>query len=142
MIPDYYKMLEEAYKELEKMGKLITTIQDRINIPLPKVSYHGKWTVIENSKEISDILNRDIELLSLFLQKEFGIAGKIEGNNIILQKRITFEEIKKRIDKFVEIFVRCPICKKLDTKLIKEDRIYYIKCMACGALSPIQYKLK
>lgn len=136
----YFEMLDEAYNELGKISKSEQT--DRISIPTPEVSYYKKWTVIRNAKNICDILNRDIELLSRFLQKEFNVQSKVENDEIILLKNLQFDQIKNKIDKFIEIFVRCPVCKKLDTKLIKKGRIYYIKCLVCGAESPVLYEIK
>ncbi|MGC9132891.1 MAG: translation initiation factor IF-2 subunit beta [Nanopusillaceae archaeon] len=142
MIPSYEEMLDEAYEELSKIKVSHGSELGIMNIPLPKVNYVGKWTSIENAKNICDVINRDIKLLAQFLQKEFNVPSKIEDGKIILQKKIEFEKIKEKIDKFVDIFVRCPVCKKLDTKLEKKERIYYIKCLVCGAESPVIYDLK
>lgn len=133
-------MLDELYKELEKLGKKHTG--DRIIIPTPKISYYKKWTIIQNIKEIADILNRDLDLFLRFFQKEFNIQAKIENDTLILMKNIPYDQIKNKINKFIEIFVRCPVCKKLDTILEKREKIYYIKCMVCGAESPVIYELK
>jgi len=142
MIPSYEEMLNEAYEKLSSMKVLQRSTLGSINIPLPKINYVGKWTSIENAGAICDVINRDINLLAEFLQKEFSVASKIEDKKIILQKKIEFDKIKAKIDKFVDIFVRCPICKKLDTRLEKKERVYIIKCLACGAESPVIYKLK
>jgi translation initiation factor 2 subunit 2 len=142
MTPTYEEMLDEAYKKLSSMKVLHGSTLGSINIPLPKINYVGKWTSIENAGTICDIINRDINLLAEFLQKEFSVASKIEDKKIILQKRIEFDKIKAKIDKFIDIFVMCPICKKLDTRLEKRERVYIIKCLACGAESPVIYKLK
>ena len=34
----------------------------------------------------------------------------------------------------------CPECKKPDTKLEKEGRVIFIRCMACGAKHPVKSK--
>ncbi|RIB35541.1 MAG: translation initiation factor IF-2 subunit beta [Candidatus Nanoclepta minutus] len=137
----YLKLLDEAYKKLEEKGKVLKKGEGEIEIPLPKISYHGKFTYIENTKEILEKLRRDIKLLMKFLQKELNVGCKIENNIIIIQKKISIDIIKSKIDKFIENFVRCPICKKLDTVLVKKDRITFIKCEACGAESPVTYKI-
>jgi translation initiation factor 2 subunit 2 len=142
MIPSYEEMLDEAYRELSKIKVSHGSELGIMNIPLPKINYIGKWTSIENAKNICDVISRDIKLLAQFLQKEFNVPSKIEEGKIILQKKIEFERIKEKIDKFINIFVRCPVCKKLDTRLEKKERIYYIKCLACGAENPVIYDLK
>jgi len=138
---DYYELLEEAYEKLKKKGKIIEKGEGMIEIPLPKVSYHGKLTHIENIKEILDILRRDIKLFVKFLQKELNVSCKIENNIVIIQKNVPIDVIKSKIDKFIENFVKCPVCKKLDTVLIKKDRLLFIKCEACGAESTVTYKI-
>ncbi|MEM2273205.1 MAG: hypothetical protein QXX56_03185, partial [Candidatus Bathyarchaeia archaeon] len=35
-------------------------------------------------------------------------------------------------------FVNCPICKRPDTKIIKEKRFNFLVCEACGAKSPVR----
>ncbi|BBL45202.1 translation initiation factor IF-2 subunit beta [Nanobdella aerobiophila] len=142
MIPKYEDMLDEVYEKLSKIKVSHGSSLGLISVPLPKVNYIGKWTSIENTKNILEVINRDITLLALFFQKEFNVPSKIEDNKIILQKKIDFEKIKDKLDKFVDIFVRCPVCKKLDTKIEKRERIYYIKCMVCGAESPIIYYIR
>jgi len=138
---DYYELLEEAYEKLKKEGKIIKKGEGTMEIPLPKVSYHGKFTYIENIKEILDIVRRDIKLFVKFLQRELNISCKIESNIVVIQKNIPIDVIKSKVDKFIENFVRCPVCKKLDTVLIKKDRLLFIKCEACGAESPVTYKI-
>jgi len=137
----YYELLEEAYEKLKRKGKIIEKGEGTIEIPLPKVSYHGKFTYIENIKEILDILRRDIKLFVKFLQRELNVSCKTENNMVIIQKNVPIDVIKSKIDKFIENFVRCPVCKKLDTVLIKKDRLLFIKCEACGAESPVTYKI-
>ncbi|MEM5879992.1 MAG: translation initiation factor IF-2 subunit beta [Candidatus Aenigmatarchaeota archaeon] len=138
---DYLTLLEEAYNKLKKLGKELKRGED-IVIPLPKITYYKKWTYIENVKEILEILRRDIKLLAKFLQKELNIPCKVEENKILIQKEVSLETIKNKIDKFIEIFVKCPVCKKLDTQIIKLDRNLILKCEACGAESSIVYNIK
>jgi len=138
---DYYELLEEAYEKLKKEGKIVKKGEGTMEIPLPKVSYHGKFTYIENIKEILDIVRRDIKLFVKFLQRELNISCKIENNMVVIQKNVPIDVVKSKIDKFIENFVRCPVCKKLDTVLIKKDRLLFIKCEACGAESPVTYKI-
>ncbi len=70
MIPSYEKMLEEAYETLSKIKVSHGSELGIMNIPLPKVNYLGKWTSIENAKNICDVINRDINLLAQFLHQK------------------------------------------------------------------------
>jgi len=139
MLPSYEDMLEEAYSNLAEKANIIT--KDRIEIPLPKIDYLKKWTIIENAKEILDILNRDPSIFIKYLQKEYNVSSKMEENKIIIMKKISFESVNEKLSKFIREFVQCPVCKKLDTILVKKERILFIRCLVCGAESPVLYKL-
>ncbi|MEM1782519.1 MAG: hypothetical protein QW483_01380, partial [Nanopusillaceae archaeon] len=128
-------------EKLKKLGKELKRGEEVV-IPLPKITYYKKWTYIENAKDILEILRRDIEFLSKFLQKELNIPCRVEENRILIQKEVSLDILKNKIDKFIDIFVRCPVCKKLDTQIIKVDRNLILKCEACGAESSIVYSIK
>ncbi|MEK6812055.1 MAG: translation initiation factor IF-2 subunit beta, partial [Nanoarchaeota archaeon] len=38
-------------------------------------------------------------------------------------------------------FVLCKECKKPDTELLREDRVTFIHCLACGAKHPVRSKI-
>jgi translation initiation factor 2 subunit 2 len=38
----------------------------------------------------------------------------------------------------MEGFVTCPVCKRPDTKIVKEKRLSFLVCNACGAKSSIK----
>ncbi|MHA1988975.1 MAG: translation initiation factor IF-2 subunit beta, partial [Promethearchaeota archaeon] len=46
--------------------------------------------------------------------------------------------IQKKIESYVKEYVLCKECGKPDTKLIKEGRITFLKCEACGAKSSVK----
>jgi hypothetical protein len=46
--------------------------------------------------------------------------------------------VNKKLDEYVNRYVICKECKRPDTKLVKEDRISFLKCEACGAKSSIK----
>jgi translation initiation factor 2 subunit 2 len=67
--------------------------------------------------------------------KELATPGSIEGETLVLQTSITTEMVKKKIESYAKEFVYCKVCGKPDTKLVKEDRLSFIVCEACGAKS-------
>jgi translation initiation factor 2 subunit 2 len=136
----YLEMLEEAY-ELLKNKVTTTSARDQLEIPLPRINYQKNWTIILNAREFSSVFNRDLNLLAKFLQVEFNSPTRVEGNAIVILKKVSLESVKNKMERFAREFVICPVCGKPDTVLEKRDRILYIKCMACGAESPVLYKL-
>jgi len=57
------------------------------------------------------------------------------GMRTIISKRASFERLLQR---YMESFVICPVCKRPDTKIVKEKRLSFLVCNACGAKSSIK----
>ena len=82
----------------------------------------GNRTFIQNFKDVADSLNRDPQhVLKYLLQGKF--------NHFL---------INERIDEYIEKYVICHECNRPDTKIIREDRIFILKCAACGAKAPLK----
>jgi translation initiation factor 2 subunit 2 len=87
-------------------------------------------------------LKRDPKLIAKFFGKELFAQTIVQGNSLVINKRVSYEQIRKKLKQFIDTFVKCPVCGKPDTSLIEKGRkIYYIKCHACGAETPVTYKL-
>jgi len=133
----YREMLERAQEQLpRKLEKY-----DRFEVPRPHVVRVGKKTVIQNFKEISDVLNRDPKHLLKFLTGEMATLATMEGGRAIFQGVFKQDTIKNLIDTYVERYVICPVCKRPDTKIVKEKRLSFLVCEACGARSSISLKV-
>jgi translation initiation factor 2 subunit 2 len=112
--------------------------KERFQIPVPKIFYEGKTTVLDNFASIADALNRDPDHLMKFLLQELGTAGKIEGHRGIFPGKFTEQAIQNQIEAYVDEYVICTECKLPDTHLIKSDRVLMLKCDACGAHRPVR----
>lgn len=110
----------------------------RFKVPKVKGRIQGNKTIITNLKSISDYLDRSEEMVYKYLIKEFGTKAIKQGNQYVFTGRFPSGKINEKIKKFVKEYVTCKECGKPDTKLIKQDRIHFIKCMACGAKYPIK----
>nr|MDO8134650.1 translation initiation factor IF-2 subunit beta [Candidatus Njordarchaeum guaymaensis] len=128
---DYEKMLEEAYSQLP------TEVSEgkRFEIPRPNCTVYGPRTVLHNFKDICDVLNRDQLHVLRFLSKEMATAATIDGSRAIFQGRFDRETFTHLTKRYVNDFVMCPVCKRPDTKIVKEKRLYFLICDACGARS-------
>uniref|UniRef100_A0A7C4W303 Translation initiation factor 2 subunit beta n=1 Tax=Geoglobus ahangari TaxID=113653 RepID=A0A7C4W303_9EURY len=125
----YEELLERAYKLLpEKVIK-----RERFEIPKASVQKEGSRTIIKNFSSIAKTINRSEEHLYKYLVKSLGTAGIIESGRLILQGKFTEKEIQKEIEDYVKMFVLCKECSSPDTEFVKEERILFIKCLACGA---------
>ena len=130
---DYFQLLKKAREEMPRK------IEERKRFEMPKVvvEYHGKKTVIRNFEEICDILRRDKKHLEKFLFRELATPGYEQGGMLILQTTIQQSIIQKKLEKYVKEYVLCKICGQPDTRIVKERRITFIKCDACGAKYPV-----
>ena len=134
---DYNAALDNVYKNLpESILK-----KERFELQEVKSIIQGNKTIISNFNSIVSQIRREPEHLLKFLLRELATPGNIDGPRLVLGRKISSKLIQQKVDEYVKIFVLCRDCKKPDTKLIKEDKILSIKCMACGAKHPIRSKI-
>lgn len=128
---DYEQLLEQAYEEV----KPVTSSKkfDRWNVPPADVSVNGNKTAIFNFVQICSFIRRSPENVSKFLGKELASYCKIEGDRLVLNRKLSKEKIDDKIKLYVNKFVVCQECKKPDTELMKDNGITFIHCLACGA---------
>lgn len=131
---DYEKMLKKAKKELPK--ELVE--KGRFEIPKIKGYIEGNKTIVSNFIQICDILHREPSLLLKYLQRELATPATIDGQRLVLGRKISAKAVNEKIEQFVKDFVLCRECGKSDTKMFKEDRVLFLKCLACGAKHPIK----
>ena len=128
-------MLEKARKELPKS----VSKSERFEIPQVEGHIQGNKTIISNFMQIADILGRAPEHLLKYILKELATPGEIKKNNtVIIGRKVNSAIINEKIQNYANEFVICPECKKPDTKLIEEDKVLYMRCLACGAKTAIK----
>lgn len=125
----YEELLKKAMERLPKNVER----KDRFEIPKIVCEISGSKTVLKNFGEILTNLKRDSRHLAKYLSKELATCGSVQGNSFIFQGKVSREILQKKIDGYVKDFVYCKECGAPDTKLVKEDRIYFLVCEACGA---------
>lgn len=132
IIMDYESLLKKAYEKLPK----IEEYKDRFQIPVAETMIQGNQTIIKNFSQIAERLRRDPNHILKFLAKELATPAGLDGARAILQTKLSQKMVQQKLDVYVVDYVFCKECKSPDTKLIKEDRITFLKCEACGAKSP------
>ena len=131
---DYDTLLKRAYSQLpEEVFKDV-----RFEVPNPESIIEGNRTVIKNFRDIAKVINRDVQFFAKYVMRELGTAGNLEGQRLILQGKFSNYLINSKIKEFIEEYVLCDECGKPDTKIVKEGRLHFLKCMACGAIKPIK----
>ncbi len=132
---EYEKLLERA---LGVLSQRRIVRKERFEIPRVSVAKEGVRTILRNFSQIAKTLNRSEEHLYKYLVKSLGTAGMIDNGRLILQGKFTEEELQKEINEYVKAYVICKECNAPDTELIKEDRVQFVRCMACGAKQPVK----
>lgn len=133
----YEELLKKAKAELPQ----IKTSGERFEIPSVKGHVEGNKTIVTNFHQICDLFGREPQQFLKYLQRELATPAAIDGQRLVLGRRLSSNFVNQKVEQFAQDFVICKECKKPDTKMVKEDRIYSLKCMACGAKHPIRAKI-
>jgi translation initiation factor 2 subunit 2 len=134
MKSSYKELLERARSQLpEEVFK-----HERFEIPRVRINTIGMRTIAHNFGEISTMLNREPEHLLKFLTREMATKAHLERGRAFFQGKFRGETIDRLIERYVAEFVTCPVCKRPDTKIVKEKRFVFLVCEACGARSSVR----
>jgi translation initiation factor 2 subunit 2 len=136
MEKDYRSLLDRAYSQLPEQ----VTSYDRWTVPRPDVRQVGRRTVIMNFKEIADELRRDPDHLLKFLSGEMATLANFDGTRAVFQGRFRVDSIRNLLEVYTNRYVVCPVCKRPDTRIVRERRLWFLDCEACGARSSIGTK--
>jgi translation initiation factor 2 subunit 2 len=131
---DYDAMLRTA---MEKMPKKDDE-RKRFEVPQIVSMVQGNKTIIRNFGEILSALRRDSRHLSKFFFKQLATPGNIEGNSLILQRKVQQSLLQKKLEEYIKEYVYCKACGEPDTLLTTENRITSMRCEACGARSAVR----
>lgn len=134
MPENYEELLDRA---LEQIPRAIFE-SARFQIPEAEVATVGNRTIIRNFKNIATVLNREPAHLIKYLLRELGAAGDVQGVQAIFQGKFSKSIVDERIRRYAEEFVLCRECGKPDTKLERRERIYILRCEACGARTSVR----
>ena len=133
----YEELVGRAQAQLPKKMK----VKERFEIPKIEWRREGNKTIIINFLQIASILHRAPKQILKYLQRELATPGSVDGQRLILGRKINSNLITEKIIRYVTDFVLCKDCKRPDTQLVKEERILMLKCTACGAKHPVKAKI-
>lgn len=126
---NYEMLLDKAYKELPDVLKE----HSRFEKPTVDSIIQGKITVVKNLGDLAKAVDRDTNMVSKYLIKELGTSGTHDSQHLVMKGQFRQPQIQDRFDAFLDEFVLCSECKRPDTKILREDRINFLVCEACGA---------
>jgi len=131
---DYDELLKRARAQIPE----VTTKHERLELPRLYVSMAGMRTTISNFKEVADVLDRDPQHISKFLTREMATAATYRDGRAIFQGKFPRDTFERLLQRYNEAFVICPVCKRPDTNIVKEKRLSFLVCNACGAKSSVK----
>ncbi|MGC8661027.1 MAG: translation initiation factor IF-2 subunit beta [Nitrososphaeria archaeon] len=135
VVLSYIELLNKIKDQTRKDASVVT---QRLNVPQPDAAVVGNRTVWKNFSIIAAALRRDPRHMMIVIAKELGAAMTIEndGRAVIFGKKDN-TSIKNVMNYYIKMYVTCPVCGSPDTKLVKEKKILFLVCEACGARTPV-----
>lgn len=127
---EYLGLLERA-KSVASEVKAET----RFNVPQMECTAARLKTTITNFKAISDAMNRDVKHVFKAFVKALATRGSIHEGQAILKGKFSRNQLEEVLKGYIEEYVKCPVCKRPDTRIVKEEDFFFIVCDACGAKS-------
>jgi translation initiation factor 2 subunit 2 len=134
MAYNYEDLLKRARSQIPE----IAAKQERLEVPRLRMSVVGMRTIVHNFKDIADILNRDPQHIVKFLTGEMATAATVQEGRAIFQGKFNADTLNTLLQRYMESFIVCPVCKRPDTKIVREKRLSFLVCEACGAKSSVK----
>jgi translation initiation factor 2 subunit 2 len=131
---NYDELLKRARAEVPE----VTLKKERLEMPNLYTSMVGMRTTISNFKEVAETLDRDPQHILKFLTREMATAATYHDGRAIFQGKFPRDTFERLLQRYMEAFVICPVCKRPDTRIVKEKRLSFVVCNACGAKSSVK----
>jgi translation initiation factor 2 subunit 2 len=131
---NYDELLKRACSQMPE----VSLKRERLELPRLLITTVGMRTVISNFKEVADVLDRDPQHILKFLTREMATAATFHDSRAIFQGKFRRDSFERLLQRYVDSFVVCPVCKRPDTRIVKEKRLSFLVCNACGARSSIK----
>ncbi len=131
---NYDELLKRACSQMPE----VSAKRERLKLPQLLITTIGMRTIISNFKEVADALDRDPQHILKFLTREMATAATFHDSRAIFQGKFQHDSFERLLQRYMESFVVCPVCKRPDTKIVKEKRLSFLVCNACGARSSVK----
>ena len=132
MVDEYERLLKSAMQQMPRKD----AEKKRFDVPKVVTLLQGNKTIIRNFADIAATLRRDERHLSKYLMKQLATPCNLEAGALVLQRKVEQSMIQRKLDDYIRDYVYCRVCGEPDTEIVKEGRLAFMKCEACGARSP------
>ena len=138
-------MTKSEYESLlkrirENLGDSKKAPSGRFELPAVDVMWEGQKTFLRNFSEFPKILRRDPDKVLQYLSKEFAVPAERIGDKAMFIGKRDADDFTRLFQIYVKDYLECHTCKSPDTKIVKEKRIIFLICEACGAKSTLKGK--
>jgi translation initiation factor 2 subunit 2 len=134
---DYEHLLKRIQAKLGDTKKASIA---RFELPVVDVMWEGQKTFLRNFSEFPKVLRRDPDKVLQYLSKEFAVPAERLGDKAMFVGRRAPDDFTRLFQIYVKDYLECHTCKSPDTKILKENRISFLICEACGAKSTLKGK--
>lgn len=122
-------LLDRIYDNLNHLNT-----KNKVNLPKLQIVIENRKTFFSNFSKLCAELNRNENDFIKFLQNELASSTSINANNqLIIEGVFREKQMEKIIIRYIENYVKCKMCKSLQTIFTKDQRINMILCNKCNA---------
>ncbi|CBQ72289.1 probable SUI3-translation initiation factor eIF2 beta subunit [Sporisorium reilianum SRZ2] len=131
----YQELLGRVFKTLRAQNPALSGDKKKFTMVPPQVARDGsKKTVFANVVDICKRMHRQPEHVIQFLFAELGTIGSVDGSQrLVIRGRFQPKQIENVLRRYITEYVICKTCKRPETKLSKENRIFFVTCEKCGS---------
>ncbi len=131
----YQELLGRVFNTLRAQNPALSGDKKKFTMVPPQVARDGsKKTVFANVVDICKRMHRQPEHVIQFLFAELGTIGSVDGaQRLVIRGRFQPKQIENVLRRYITEYVICKTCKRPETKLTKENRIFFVTCEKCGS---------
>ncbi|KAJ1976044.1 translation initiation factor eIF-2 beta subunit [Dimargaris verticillata] len=131
----YPELLGRFFKLLRQNNPELVGEKKRYSLMAPQMAREGnKKTIFVNIADMAKRMHRQLDHLIQFLFAELGTSGSVDGSQrLVIKGRFSQAQIENVIRRYISEYVSCKTCKSYETILIKENRLFFLQCEACGS---------
>ncbi|KAI3644981.1 hypothetical protein MP228_011145 [Amoeboaphelidium protococcarum] len=131
----YHELLDRVFRIIKQHNPDFGGQRKGIVMTQPDVYKEGsKKTAFANIVPICQQMGRPVDHLISYLYAELATQGSTDGSGrLIIKGRFQQGQIESVLRKYIVEYVRCQTCKSADTVMVKENRLVFVQCKACGS---------
>ncbi|KAJ2840737.1 translation initiation factor eIF-2 beta subunit, partial [Coemansia erecta] len=131
----YQELLERFYGILHNINPGSAGTKGKYVMVPPHIIKDGsKRTAFTNVEDIAKKMHRTPDHLIKYIYSELATTGSMDAKrNLIIKGRFQQKQIENVLRRYIVEYVTCKTCKSGDTRLSKENSLYFVKCESCGS---------